>query len=119
MIKGNIIELGYGDVLCYGDQIEECAVFVNTKPPFTPGYIISHNDRYEKDMKSQIKIKFDCDDALWFCKILKELEEESNGEGFKLGYRGYVFDFTKYHEGSVKSVYNAVKNSINWNILAC
>ena len=117
MIKGNVIELGYGDVLVSSDCFLGILEVQNIKPPYPPGTNLTPDMEYEL-LGERICIPVNLSDASYLDEVCKEVR---NGELSSFPFRGYVFDFSNYNEESFKVFVKNTKNAMmgQMMLLAC
>lgn len=110
MIIGNVIKLGYGDVV-----VSSCGLgymdFTNIKPPLEIGSTI----RKDIDIEYGLRIKI-YEDNDW---ELYDLIKTVNINNRIVEYKGYVLDFSNYNEESVRIVKDKAYNTVNIRALAC
>ena len=110
MIKGNILEFGYGDVAVSSNGTGYIK-FTNIKPPLECGTRIT----------SGMSIEYGDSITIYEDEILEfyNLVETVNIDNTVVEYKGYTLDFSNYNEKSVKIVKKNAKNMVNWMVLAC
>lgn len=111
MIKGNIIEFGYGDVAVGSSRLMKFVDFTNIKPPLECGERIT--TEMEKDLEFGESIRI-YEDGIWDIYSLMKTISENNRI---VKYKEYTFDFSNYNEKSVKTVKEHLYNVIMGDIL--
>lgn len=112
MIKGNIIEFGYGDIAVSSNGMGYIS-FTNIKPPLKCGQIITKVMR--KDLEIGLNITI-FEDKLWEVYNLVKTISKNNRV---VKYKDYILDFSNYNEESVKVVLRGAFNMVNLRCLAC
>lgn len=111
MIKGNILEFGYGDIAVGASNLLERITFTNIKPPIECGLAITE----DMDIEYGEQIIIQGDGTYDLYNIFKTVSRENR----IVEYRGYTFDFTNYNEESVRIVLKHSRDMVNTMILAC
>ena len=112
MIKGNIIEFGYGDVLvgaCGCGYVE----FTNIKPPLKCGQTVYPEMYDELEIGLTVKLY---EDEVW---DLYHLINTVNKENKIIEFKGYILDFSNYNKESVRVVSDHAYKTVNIMCLAC
>ena len=97
MIDGKIIKAGYGDLAISSNFLTRELYIQQIKPPLECGEEIRTEIEYIGD---EIGIKLTYDSYRELNNLLTNVEDRIISI-FEFG--GYIFDFTNYHEGSIKS----------------
>lgn len=111
MIKGNIIEFGYGDVVISSNSMLEYIKFTNIAPPMKCGAKVTSDLALEYG--ESITIYGDGDRELY--NLIKTVDRNNT----IVKYKGYVLDFSNYNEKSIEIALKHSRNMINWMALAC
>lgn len=113
MIKGNVIELGYGDV-CIGADPMGFVHIQNIKPPYPPGTTLT--DKCEVELLGErITIRVSTGDLSYITEVCKEVR---SGQTTTFPFHGYLFDFSKYDEESVRVLEEKVRHALAYSMLA-
>lgn len=112
MVKGNVIEFGYGDVVVGVDPVKGCITIANIKPPLECGTTIKRGDNsleygttveiYENEIHDIYNL---------ICTV--------NEENRVVKYNNWIFDFSNYNEESVRVVREKAFHIVDVRCLAC
>lgn len=113
MIKGKVIELGYGDVLIGADPMGYVHI-QNIKPPYPPGTVLTDKCEVEA-FGERIIINIAMGDLSYITEVCKEVR---SGVTTSFPFHGYLFDFTKYDPESVRVLEEKVRGALTYAMLA-
>lgn len=111
MIKGNVIEFGYGDVLVCADQIKGCITITNINSILNCGEIVKDINLLSYGEKIEIYE----DNLHDIFNLMCEVSEENR----IVKYNGWTFDFSNYNDESVRVVIDKAFNIVNIFPLLC
>lgn len=112
MIKGNVIEFGYGDVVVGVNPIESCIIITNIKPPLECG---TKFHKGEIDVEYGLSIKIYEDNIHDIYDIMRKVNKDNR----IVTYKDWTFDFSNYNEESVRVMREAAFNIVDIRCLAC
>ena len=111
MINSNVLKFGYGDIAVGANSSNQEIRFQQFKPPGKCGDKVSENVEY---IGEKIVMKISYED---YCELSKLLKEVSDRNISIFEFKGYVFDFTKYNEESIKVCKRNLNNAMAWYFL--
>lgn len=112
MIKGKVIEFGYGDVVVGNDWFKECITITNIKPPLECGKTIR---RGVEGIEFGESIEIYEDELHDIYKLICTVDEYNR----VVKYKEWTFDFTNYNKESVKVVRDSAWSIVSPMLLAC
>lgn len=112
MIKGNVIEFGYGDVVVGVNQMEGCIIITNIKPLLECG---TKFKKGEIDIEYGLSVKIYEDNIHDIYDIICTVNKENR----IVKYKDWIFDFSNYNEESVRVMKDASFNIVDIRCLAC
>lgn len=111
MIKGNVIEFGYGDVVVGVLPYRKCITITNIKPPLVCGSRLTDVNAVEWGKTIEIYE----DNLHDIYKLIQTVNEDNR----VVRYNDWTFDFTNYNKESVRVVRDKAFNIIDVRCLAC
>lgn len=112
MIKGNVIEFGYGDVLVGSNPMLDIFRVTSIKPPQEIGAVIDSSEDNGVEYNETIIINVDY--SLDLYRIIKSVNENNR----VVKYKEWIFDFTNYNQTSVDVVLKHAMHAVNFMVLA-
>ena len=108
MIENNTIKFGYGTILIGSNQLTRTVLLQHIAPPKEIGKDLTKEDIADIVVINEIEFKYERDMNEFYNELIKINENNT-----QLEFRGYKLDFSKYNEGSVKTLKQAVKRTIS------